>query len=182
MPKKDAASTILGMLSTNGARTKPDTEPAGSRDEEATVDRGSEGGEHLSGAADSNGAAAKDAECIIEERTTGPAEPIADPAAEREAEAPDAPDLEGREAASDGDAQLKGAPLKNVHILPGAGGAQKAPSTIRLTPEAAQALREAWLTAKRDDLLLSATDFASALVLSSLKSRKRAAARAINRG
>lgn len=175
MPKKDPTSTILGMLSTTGARTKPDTDPSGSPDEPTGPGRVGGGGDGLAGNADPQGDATKDAERTIKERTAAPAETNADLAPELEAA--DAPDAGGHEAASEGDA-----PLKNVHMLPGAGGAQKAPSTVRLTPEAAQALREAWLTAKRDDVLLSATDFASALVLSSLKSRKRSAARAGNRG
>jgi hypothetical protein len=44
---------------------------------------------------------------------------------------------------------------------------------MRLRPETANALREAWLEAKRDDVLLTAQDFASHLVDEALARRKR---------
>jgi hypothetical protein len=49
----------------------------------------------------------------------------------------------------------------------------EAPRTLRLRPEAATRLRAAWLEAKRDDVLLTAQDFASDLVLEALVSRRR---------
>jgi hypothetical protein len=55
-----------------------------------------------------------------------------------------------------------------------------APRTLRLLPATAQRLREAWLEAKRDDVLLTAQDFASELVDEALVRRRRA--RTINRG
>ncbi len=48
-----------------------------------------------------------------------------------------------------------------------------APRTQRLRPETAQALRSAWLHAKRDDVLLSSQDFASNLIEEALASRHR---------
>ena len=48
-----------------------------------------------------------------------------------------------------------------------------APRTLRLRPEAAGHLRAAWLEAKRDDVLLTAQDFASDLVEEALASRQR---------
>lgn len=48
-----------------------------------------------------------------------------------------------------------------------------APRTLRLRPEAATRLRAAWLEAKRDDVLLTAQDFASDLVMEALVSRRR---------
>ncbi|WP_204080276.1 hypothetical protein [Mycobacterium riyadhense] len=48
-----------------------------------------------------------------------------------------------------------------------------APRTVRLRPATAQRLRQAWLEAKRDDVLLSAQDFASALVDEALVRRRR---------
>jgi|ERR1700744_2834743 len=48
-----------------------------------------------------------------------------------------------------------------------------APRTLRLRPEAAARLRAAWLDAKRDDVLLTAQDFASDLVVEALVSRRR---------
>jgi hypothetical protein len=49
----------------------------------------------------------------------------------------------------------------------------EAPRTLRLRPEAATRLRASWLEAKRDDVLLTAQDFASDLVLEALVSRRR---------
>ncbi|KAA0093590.1 hypothetical protein CIW49_26370 [Mycolicibacterium sp. P1-18] len=49
-----------------------------------------------------------------------------------------------------------------------------APSTVRLSPSAARQLRDAWLEAKRDDVLLTAQDFASLLVEEALHRRRRA--------
>ena len=48
-----------------------------------------------------------------------------------------------------------------------------APRTLRLRPETATQLRAAWLEAKRDDVLLTAQDFASNLVEEALVSRQR---------
>jgi hypothetical protein len=48
-----------------------------------------------------------------------------------------------------------------------------APRTLRLRPAAAQRLRQAWLEAKRDDVLLTAQDFASDLVEEALVRRRR---------
>ena len=50
-----------------------------------------------------------------------------------------------------------------------------APRTLRLRPATAQELRDAWLEAKRDDVLLTAQDFASDLVDEMLKARRRRA-------
>lgn len=52
--------------------------------------------------------------------------------------------------------------------------AAQAPRTIRLSPSAAQQLRDAWLEAKRDDVLLTAQDFASSLVEEALHRRRPA--------
>ncbi|WP_082986573.1 hypothetical protein [Mycobacterium gordonae] len=48
-----------------------------------------------------------------------------------------------------------------------------APRTLRLRPATAQRLRAAWLEAKRDDVLLTAQDFASDLVDEALVRRRR---------
>lgn len=58
--------------------------------------------------------------------------------------------------------------------------APEAPRTLRLQPSTAQRLRDAWLEAKRDDVLLTAQDFASVLVDEALTRRGRS--RVINRG
>jgi len=49
----------------------------------------------------------------------------------------------------------------------------EAPRTLRLRPATAQRLRQAWLEAKRDDVLLTAQDFASELVDEALLRRRR---------
>jgi hypothetical protein len=58
--------------------------------------------------------------------------------------------------------------------------APEAPRTLRLRPATAQRVRQAWLEAKRDDVLLTAQDFASELVDEALVRRRRS--RTINRG
>jgi hypothetical protein len=63
---------------------------------------------------------------------------------------------------------------------PGRATIAEAPRTLRLQPTTAQRLRDAWLEAKRDDVLLTAQDFASALVDEALTRRGRS--RVINRG
>jgi hypothetical protein len=67
-----------------------------------------------------------------------------------------------------------------VSARPVTAAATKAPRTLRLLPATAQRLREAWLEAKRDDVLLTAQDFASELVDEALVRRRRS--RTINRG
>lgn len=52
---------------------------------------------------------------------------------------------------------------------------EAAPRTLRLRTNTAQRLREAWLEAKRDDVLLTAQDFASDLVDDALRRRRRTA-------
>jgi hypothetical protein len=70
----------------------------------------------------------------------------------------------------------------SVSRLPGARPQQgpaedAAPRTLRLRPETASRLRAAWLEAKRDDVLLTAQDFASELVEEALvRHRRRRAA------
>ena len=54
-----------------------------------------------------------------------------------------------------------------------ANAVEAAPRTLRLRAETARALRDAWLEAKRDDVLLTAQDFASALVDEALHRRLR---------
>ncbi|MBE1551900.1 hypothetical protein GGC64_005987 [Mycobacterium sp. OAS707] len=55
--------------------------------------------------------------------------------------------------------------------LPAEAASSKAPRTLRLRPAAASRLRDAWLAAKRDDVLLTAQDFASDLVEEALARR-----------
>lgn len=56
----------------------------------------------------------------------------------------------------------------------------EAPRTLRLQPATARRLRDAWLEAKRDDVLLTAQDFASELLDEALTRRGRS--RVLNRG
>ncbi|EFG78435.1 hypothetical protein HMPREF0591_1656 [Mycobacterium parascrofulaceum ATCC BAA-614] len=72
-------------------------------------------------------------------------------------------------------------PRVSVTALPtsrrsGEAAAGEAPRTLRLRPATAQRLRQAWLEAKRDDVLLTAQDFASDLVEQALQRRRRSAA------
>jgi hypothetical protein len=50
---------------------------------------------------------------------------------------------------------------------------EAAPRTLRLRPDTAARLRAAWLEAKRDDVLLTAQDFASDLVEDALARHRR---------
>lgn len=61
---------------------------------------------------------------------------------------------------------------------PSASAEVKAPRTLRLRSTTAERLRQAWLHAKRDDVLLTAQDFASDLVEDALARRRRMTARA----
>jgi len=56
---------------------------------------------------------------------------------------------------------------------PATATAVEAPRTLRLRPATAHRLRQAWLEAKRDDVLLTAQDFASDLVDEALVRRRR---------
>lgn len=60
---------------------------------------------------------------------------------------------------------------------PSAAAEVKAPRTLRLRSSTAERLRQAWLHAKRDDVLLTAQDFASDLMDDALARRRRSAAR-----
>jgi hypothetical protein len=75
------------------------------------------------------------------------------------------------------DSAVGARPSATVSTLPPAPAPAKAtepaPRTLRLRPETARALRDAWLEAKRDDVLLTAQDFASALVDDALTRRRR---------
>ena len=70
-----------------------------------------------------------------------------------------------------GDGQHASGPATKHHST----AASDAPRTLRLRPETAQQLRAAWLEAKRDDVLLTAQDFASNLVEDALRRPRRTA-------
>ena len=68
------------------------------------------------------------------------------------------------------------APSRPVHTLPPAPLAHHdsaAPRTMRLRTSTATELRAAWLEAKRDDVLLTAQDFASDLLDEALRRQRR---------
>ena len=115
MPRKDASSTVLGMLSSAGAQTRP-TAP--------------------------------------EPTPTAPPQP------------------EPQSVASQPDP----GPTRPVHTLPQAPRTQAdsaAPRTMRLRTSTAIELRAAWLEAKREDVLLTAQDFASDLLDEALRRQRR---------
>src|SRR2546423_52511 len=69
-------------------------------------------------------------------------------------------------------------PAASVSTLPRTRGQQSreeaaAPRTLRLRSDTAARLRAAWLEAKRDDVLLTAQDFASELVEEALARHRR---------
>ncbi|WP_431240924.1 hypothetical protein ACQ86B_28795 (plasmid) [Mycolicibacterium aichiense] len=69
-------------------------------------------------------------------------------------------------------------PAASVRTLPSppkprVAAAEEAPRTLRLRPDTAARLRAAWLEAKRDDVLLTAQDFASNLVEDALVRAQR---------
>jgi len=121
MPRKDASSTVLGMLSSAGAQTRP-TAP--------------------------------------EPEPTPTPTPTAPPQPEPQSVAP----------------QPDPIPTRPVHTLPPASRTQAdsaAPRTMRLRTSTAAELRAAWLEAKRDDVLLTAQDFASDLLDEALRRQRR---------
>ncbi|MGD9697297.1 MAG: hypothetical protein AB7V42_16745 [Thermoleophilia bacterium] len=130
MARKDTAATVLGMLSTTGASTKPPAglaEPSAARAEQPAEP-----------SADVEAAAGKPEPAVSTSATR--------PAAPRRRTAPP--------------------PEPNVPAVP---------RTLRLRASTAAALRDAWLDAKRNDVLLSHQDFASDLLDAAL--RQRAATR-----
>lgn len=130
MAKKDTAATVLGMLSTTGASTRPPGGPA-----EPRAARGEQPAAPFRVGGD---AAAAEPEPAVPAGVSTPA------ASRRAAPTPEPP-------------------------------APTVPRTLRLRASTAAALRDAWLAAKRDDVLLSHQDFASDLLDAAL--RRRAASR-----
>ncbi|MUL78938.1 hypothetical protein [Mycolicibacterium sp. CBMA 226] len=133
MPRKNTANTVLGMLSTTGAQTRPaDREPEGP-------------------------APVADPRPVPESVAPQPVAPPPDPVVAA-APAPVAP------------------PVPSVRTLPPVPvthGDSAAPRTMRLRTSTATELRAAWLEAKRDDVLLTAQDFASDLLDEALRRQRR---------
>jgi hypothetical protein len=98
------------------------------------------------------------------------AEPEVAPAPTAAAPEPAAPTPAPAPAAAASVSRLPGA-------LPQQSANDAAPRTLRLRPDTASRLRAAWLEAKRDEVLLTAQDFASELVEDALvRHRRRRAA------
>ena len=141
MAKKDTAATVLGMLSTTGASTRPSgtvpgSEPADDRAPADLADAATPDREHpVRKAADSGSGSAPE-----------PAPPATAP-------------------------RLTGAPRRRAAAPTSEPPAQAVPRTLRLRASTAAALRDAWLDAKRDDVLLSHQDFASDLLDAALRRR-----------
>lgn len=87
--------------------------------------------------------------------------------------APPPPALVSRSAPAPRATAAAAQPTKPAGPPPSGADALGAPRTLRLRPEAASQLRAAWLEAKRDDVLLTAQDFASNLVEEALVTRQR---------
>jgi hypothetical protein len=115
MPKKDAASAVVGMLSAVGEQTRRPLEAAPPVKE------------------------------------TVPAPPVT--------------------VTEDPHASVSPLPTAPPPAAPAIAPEPKTPRTLRLRSTTAQRLRDAWLEAKRDDVLLTAQDFASDLVDEALRRR-----------
>lgn len=135
MAKKDTAATVLGMLSTTGASTRPSGLPSPDRPRDEFEPP------------------------AVPEAATVPA-PVATAAPEPREEAPPPP----------GSASHRRVPEPEAP-------AREVPRTLRLRASTAAALRDAWLEAKRHDVLLSHQDFASDLLDVALGQRQRSARR-----
>jgi hypothetical protein len=70
-------------------------------------------------------------------------------------------------------APVTAAPKPEAHTQEPGEEAVAAPRTLRLRPDTAARLRTAWMTAKRNDVLLTAQDFASDLVDHVLKNQRK---------
>lgn len=153
MAKKDTAATVLGMLSTTGASTRPTSLPP---TPDPAVDAASGRGHE------------QPAEAGEEQSTVIPEQPTAaeEAPAAVSAGVPDLPAQHTRPAGRRG--QRRRAPASNgtTEVIP------EVPRTLRLRAATAAAVRDAWLEAKRDDVLLSHQDFASDLLDAALARRR----------
>lgn len=151
MPKKDINQAVLGMLSSAGSATRPVRAPRAEQEKPA---------------ADPVPAPAP---AVGEKQPTPPF--VDEVPAEDFQPAPESqPELESVEPAEP-PRPLSARPQR---LAPTA----EVPRTLRLRPAAAQALREAWIEAKHEDVMLTAQDFASELIEEMLKIRRRRESRA----
>jgi hypothetical protein len=151
MPKKDVNDSILGMLSTAGSNTRPVRNMS-----------------QLSTAAGATPNSETPVEPLPTQRdglSPGPdPDPrlnagvvVAEPAVTAEAQ----PEVHAQQSQRQIGSARKLSDQASV------------PRTLRLRPATANELRDAWLEAKRDDVLLTAQDFASDLLEEMLKLRRR---------
>ena len=146
MPKKDVNGSILGMLSTAGSTTRPAREAGGVVADSPAVPK-------------PEAPAAEVVEPVAAPAPTPEPEPAADtgePVAVADIAEPEAPKQQ-----------------RQICLAGKASDTPAAPRTLRLRPGTATDLRDAWLEAKRDDVLLTAQDFASDLLEEMLKLRRR---------
>jgi hypothetical protein len=158
--KKDTAATVLGMLSTTGASTRPTSPPP-------TPEPTPPVGEPIVDIEQPVDAAAERPNAvptvIPEQSSVAEEEP-----ATTSAGLPDPPERASTRPAGRG-AQRRRAPASNGTtevVVP------EVPRTLRLRASTAAAVRDAWLEAKRDDVLLSHQDFASDLLDAALARRR----------
>jgi len=149
MPKKDVNDSILGMLSTAGSNTRPVRNMS-----------------QLSTAAGATPNSETPAEPLPTQRDGLSPDPdprlnagvvVAEPAVTAEAQ----PEVHAQQSQRQIGSARKLSDQASV------------PRTLRLRPATANELRDAWLEAKRDDVLLTAQDFASDLLEEMLKLRRR---------
>jgi len=161
--KKDTAATVLGMLSTTGASTRPigptpTHEPTLVSD--PTVDTATDRGNEQPVAAVVERPNAAVAAVIPEQSSVAEEEPETTVSA-------GLPAPPERASAGRGTPRRR-APASNgtTEVLP------EVPRTLRLRASTAAVVRDAWLEAKRDDVLLSHQDFASDLLDAALAHRR----------
>lgn len=154
MPKKDINQAVLGMLSSAGSATRPVRAPRAEQEMPAAdpvpAPAPTMGKEHP-------------ALATGDEVPTADSQPAPEPQPELESAEP-VGQVEPPRALSTPRSQIS-------HTA-------EVPRTLRLRPAAAQALREAWIEAKHEDVMLTAQDFASELIEEMLKIRRRRESRA----
>ena len=148
MAKKDAAETVLNMLSTTGASTRSTSTPSSHQ-------LGDPAAPQRSGIA----SAGQDAEQLV-------------PAQKAETSAAAAPERPEPALPTVPAARPAHTPRRRAAAAEQETAARDVPRTLRLRASTAAALRDAWLEAKRDDVLLSHQDFASDLLDAALRRRR----------
>lgn len=148
MPKKDVNEAIRGMLSSAGSATRPVRTAPAEKEQPAMESVSSPLPE-------------------VEEQERAAALVVDEALAEDSQQAPE-PEPEPAEPLGQVESPraLRTTRSRISHTA-------EVPRTLRLRPAAAQALREAWIEAKHEDVMLTAQDFASELIEEMLKIRRR---------